>query len=71
MYHHPDDIYTQMVNIRRRRHQTDANQTPSRLYPARLKVVPAKLEDLQEIAAFAHFISLDVSRKTQHQFHRN
>ena len=74
MVHHPDEVWVRYgfsTDIRRRRHQTDANQTPGRLYPARLKVVPAKLEDLQQIAAFAHFISLDVSRKTQHQFHRN
>lgn len=62
MVHHPDEVWVRYgfstdepwkkVNIRRRRHQTDANQTPGRLYPARLKVVPAKLEDLQQIAAF-------------------
>lgn len=62
MVHHPDEVWVRYgfstdepwkkVNIRRRRHQTDANQTPGRLYPARLKVVPAKQEDLQQIAAF-------------------
>ena len=62
MVHHPDEVWVRYgfstdepwkkVNIRRRRHQPDANQTPGRLYPARLKVVPAKLEDLQQIAAF-------------------
>ena len=62
MVHHPDEVWVRYgfstdepwkkVNIRRHRHQTDANQTPGRLYPARLKVVQAKLEDLQQIAAF-------------------
>ena len=57
MVHHPDEVWVRYgfstdepwkkVNIRHRRHQT-----PGRLYPARLKVVPAKQEDLQQIAAF-------------------
>lgn len=62
MVQHPDEVWVRYgfsteepwkkVNIRRRRHQTDDSQTPSCLYPARLKVVPAKLEDLKQIAAF-------------------
>ena len=57
MVHHPDEVWVRYgfstdepwkkVNIRRG-HQTDASQTPGRLYHARLKVVPAKLEDLQQ-----------------------
>ena len=55
MVHHPDEVWVRYgfsTDIRRRRHQTDANQTPGCLYPARLKVVPGKLEDMQQIAAF-------------------
>ena len=62
MVHHPDEVWVRYgfstdepwkkVNIRCHKHQTDANQTPGCLYPARLKVVPGKLEDMQQIAAF-------------------